>query len=240
MKARTGRVGAIYRKELREYRRNRSLVASMTVLPLIFVINPLVTIFALPASSAGGLRHQHALLYLLGIPAIVPAVMAAYTVAGEREQGTLEPVLAAPIRRRELLLGKALAVLVPSVAISYVVYAVVLACIALFADPAVASALLRVPDLLGQLLFTPLVAGWSIWIGIAISTRASDVRVAQQLGVLATVPLIAVTTIIAYDLVRVTLALALGSAATLLLGNAAGWRLTSTIFDRERLITGTR
>jgi ABC-type transport system involved in multi-copper enzyme maturation permease subunit len=240
MSVQTGRVGAIYRKELREYRRNRSLVGSMTVLPLIFVINPLITIFALPASSAGGLRHQHALLYLLGIPAIVPAVMAAYTVAGEREQGTLEPVLTTPIHRREFLLGKALAVLVPSVAISYVVYAVVLACVALFADPAVASALVCVPDLLGQLLFTPLMAGWSIWIGMAISTRSSDVRVAQQLGILASLPSIAVTTLIAYDLVHATLVLAVGSAATLLLGNAVGWRLTSTILDRERLITGTR
>jgi hypothetical protein len=29
----------------------------------------------------------------------------------------------------------------------------------------VASALIRFPDLLAQLVFTPLLAGWSIWIG---------------------------------------------------------------------------
>ena len=234
------RVNAIYRKELREYRRNRSLVASMAILPLIFVINPLVTIFALPTSSAGGLRHQHVLLYLLGIPAIVPAVMAAYAVAGERQQGTLEPMLTTPIRRREFLLGKALAVLTPSLAISYAVYALVLAGITLFADSAVASALLRGPDVLGQLLFTPLVAGLSIWIGMAISTRSSDVRVAQQLGMLANLPSIAVTTLIASNLIHGTLALATAFAATLLLGNAAGWWLTAAILDRERLVTGTR
>ena len=51
MSERTRRVRAIYRKELREYRRNRSLVAGMAILPLIFAINPLVTIFALPASA---------------------------------------------------------------------------------------------------------------------------------------------------------------------------------------------
>jgi ABC-type transport system involved in multi-copper enzyme maturation permease subunit len=240
MSVRTRRVGAIYRKELREYRRNRSLVTGMAILPLIFVINPLVTIFALPASSASGLRHLHILLYLLGIPAIVPAVIAAYAVAGERQQGTLEPVLTTPIRREEFLLGKALAILAPSLAISYVVYAFVLACIELFADPAVASALLRGPDLLAQLLFAPLLAGWSIWVGMAISTRSSDVRVAQQVGMLANLPSIAVTTLLAYDVIHATLVLALGLAAALLLGNGVGWRFTSAMFDRERLITGTR
>jgi hypothetical protein len=38
----------------------------------------------------------------------------------------------------------------------------------------IAPALLRAPDLLAQLLFTPLLAAWSIWVGIAISARSSD------------------------------------------------------------------
>jgi ABC-type Na+ efflux pump permease subunit len=240
MRVRFRRVGAIYRKELREYRRNRSLVAGMAILPLIFAINPLVTIFALPASSAGGLRHLHVLLYLLGIPALVPAVIAAHAIAGEREQGTLEPVLTTPIRRVEFLLGKALAILVPTLAISCVVYAFVLACVELFADPAVGSALVRGPDVLAQLLFAPLLAGWSIWLGMAISTRSSDVRTAQQFGMLASLPSIAVTTLLAYDVIHATLALACGLGVALLLGNGVGWRLTSAMFDRERLVTGTR
>ena len=160
----------------------------MAVIPLIFLIQPLVVVFALPASAAAGLSHEHLLLYMLGIPAIVPAAVAAYAVVGERQQGTLEPVLTTPIRREEFLLGKALAALVPSVAIAYAVYALFLACVGLFAPPAVASALLRGPDLLAQLLFTPLLAGWSIWVGIAISARSSDFRVAQQLGTLASLP----------------------------------------------------
>ena len=37
-------------------------------------------------------------------------------------KGTLEPVLATPIRRQELLLGKALAALLPSLAVAYALY----------------------------------------------------------------------------------------------------------------------
>ena len=82
MSVSTRRVRAIFRKELREYRRNGSIVSAMAVIPLIFVIPPLINIFALPASSASALRHGHPLLYLLGIPAVVPAVVAAYSVVG--------------------------------------------------------------------------------------------------------------------------------------------------------------
>jgi ABC-2 type transport system permease protein len=234
------RIRAILRKELLEYRHNGFIVLTMAIIPLIFLIQPLVVVFALPASAAAGLNHEHLLLYMLGIPALVPAAVAAYAVVGERQQGTLEPVLTTPIRRQEFLLGKALAALVPSVAIAYAVYAVFVACVALFAHPAVASALLRGPDLLAQLLFTPLLAGWSIWIGIAISARSSDFRVAQQLGILASLPSAVVAALIAFNVIHPTLGLALGLAAALLLGNRLGWRITSATFDRERLVTGTR
>jgi ABC-type transport system involved in multi-copper enzyme maturation permease subunit len=234
------RVRAMFRKELMEHRRNRSLVAGMAVIPLVFLVQPLVSVFATSASAAVQLSHRHELLYMLGIPALVPTTLAAYAVVGERQQGTLEPVLSTPIRREELLLGKALAVLMPSVAISYAVYGVFLACVELFAHPGVARALIRGPDVLAQLLFTPLLAGFSIWIGIAISTRSSDVRVAQQLGVLASLPSIAVTTLIALNVIHATLGLAVALGAALLLANRVGWRIVSPMFNRERLITGTR
>jgi ABC-type transport system involved in multi-copper enzyme maturation permease subunit len=234
------RLRAIVRKELREYRRNRSLVAGMAIIPMIFLAQPLVSVFALSASTSVQLSHRHELLYMLGIPALVPATLAAYAVVGEREQGTLEPVLSTPIRREELLLGKALAVLIPSVAIAYAVYSAFLACVEVFARPGVARALIRGPDILAQLIFTPLIAAWSIWIGIAISTRSSDVRVAQQLGALASLPSIAVTTLIAINVIHATLGLALGLGAALLLADRLGWQVASAMLDRERLVTGTR
>jgi ABC-type transport system involved in multi-copper enzyme maturation permease subunit len=234
------RVRAIFRKELREYRHNGFIVWTMAIFPLIFLIQPLVVVFLLPASASNELEHGHLLLYMLGIPALVPAAVAAYAVVGERQQGTLEPVLTTPVRREEFLLGKALAALVPSVAIAYGVYAFFLSCVGLFAQPAVASTLLQAPDVLAQLLFTPLVAGWSIWVGIAISARASDFRVAQQLGILASLPTAVVAALIAFDVIHATLALALVLAAALLLGDGLGWRIMAATIDRERLVTGAR
>jgi ABC-2 type transport system permease protein len=230
------RVRGIFRKELREYRHNGNIILAMVIFPLIFLIQPLLTVLTEAASASNGLAHEHLLLYILAIPALVPAALASYSVVGERQQGTLEPILATPIRREEFLLGKALAAFVPSLAISYAVLAFFLACVELFAHPGIASALLRGPDL----LVTPLLAAWSIWVGIAISARSSDVRVAGQLSLLASLPSVAVTTLIALNIIHASLGLALGGAAVLLVLDGLGWRITSAAFDRERLITGTR
>ncbi len=234
------RVRAILRKELREYRRNRAIVITMAVVPLIFLIEPLIQIFNLPASSAGTLLQKHPLLYMLGIPAITPALIAAASVVGERQQGTLEPVLTTPIRREELILGKALAVLVPALVISYAVFGLAVASIELFAQAPVASAVLRGPELLAQVLFTPPVAIWSIWVAMAISARSSDFRAAQQLSTLASLPTVIVAALISFDVIHATLGLALALGALLLVLDRLGWRLVSALFDRERLITGTR
>src|SRR6266851_3980410 len=136
MRMSTRRVRAIFTKELREYRRNGSIVVAMAVILFIFLIQPLIQVFAVPASASTQLRHEASLLYLLAIPAIVPALVAAYAVVGERQQGTLEPALT-----------------------------------------------------------TPLLAAWSIWVGIGISARSNDIRVAQQLGMLASLPTVAVTSL---------------------------------------------
>jgi ABC-type Na+ efflux pump permease subunit len=236
----TTRIRAMFRKELREYRRNRAIVITMAVVPLVFLIEPLIQIFTLPASSAATLSHKHPLLYMLGIPALTPALIAAASIVGERQQGTLEPVLTTPIRREEFILGKALAVLAPALVVSYVVFGLAVAGIELFAEAPVASAVIRGPELLAQLVFTPLLATWSIWVAMAISARSSDFRAAQQLSTLASLPSVIVIALVSFDVIHATLGVAFGLGALLLALDRLGWRAVSALFDRERLITGTR
>ena len=61
---------------------------------------------------------------------------------------------------------------------------------ALLADPGIESAIFAGSHIPIQVGFTPLLAGWSIWVGIAVSAR-SDVRAAQQLSVVANLPPVA-------------------------------------------------
>jgi ABC-type Na+ efflux pump permease subunit len=181
------------------------------------------------------------MLYLLLIPTVMPSTLAAYTVAGEREQGTLEPLLTTPIRQQEFIVGKAAAVLLPTMVASYAVFGLFLAAVALFAQPAVATAFFQQGAvLLALFLLAPLLAGWAIVVGMAISVRASEVRVAQQLATLASFPPIAVIILLAVGVLHPTFALALEFAAALLVIDLVALRLISGMFDRERLVTGAK
>jgi len=237
------RVISVVRKEVREFRRNRFVIGTMAVLPFIFLITPMITIFTIPASASGP-QVKAAVgiisLLLLIIPIAIPPVIAAYSVVGEREQGTLEPVLTAPVRASELLLGKAVAAFLPSVAIAYAIYIVVLISVHFAAAHVVSSVVFHPPQLLAQILFTPLLALWSIWVGIGISTRASDVRVAQQLATLASLPLLGFTPLLSFQLIKPSVPIAIGLALALVAADIAAWRIVSRLFDRERLVTGHR
>ena len=111
---------------------------------------------------------------------------------------------------------------------------------AIFAQPGAASAVFEGSHLLVQLLFTPLLAGWPIWAGIAISTQSADVRAGQQPAVLASLPPLGIVALMSFNVVVQTPGLALGLAAALLIADALGWRAVAPMFDRERLVTGTR
>jgi ABC-2 type transport system permease protein len=237
------RVRAIVRKELRDYRRNRFIVYTMALLPVIFIIAPMIQLFTIPAvysSSKLDARIGISLLYMLIIPALIPSALSAYSIVGEREQGTLEPVLITPVRREEFLVGKALAAFVPTIAIAYAVFGIFLIAVELFAHPGVRTAVFESGHILVQLLFTPLLAGWSIWVGISISSRSSDVRIAQQLSMLASLPPLVIVALFSFNVISPSTGLALALAAALLAIDVLGWRAVAAMFDRERLITGTR
>jgi ABC-type Na+ efflux pump permease subunit len=238
------RIGAVVRKELRDYRRKRAIVVAMVILPLIFLLQPVIAIFLVQTSGSRSDLDTYVvlpLLYLLLIPVFMPATLAAYTVVGEREQGTLEPLLTTPIRQEEFILGKAAAVMIPTLSLSYAVFALFLAAVRLFAHTAVASAVFRQgPILLALFLFAPLLAGWAVVVGMAISVRASEVRVAQQLGTLASFPIVGVVALLAVGVIRPTFEVAILFAVGLLAIDLRALRIVSRMFDRERLVMGAK
>jgi ABC-2 type transport system permease protein len=238
------RVRAVMFKELLDYRRTRAIVVTMTIFPFFFLVEPIISIFiAAPAGSSASLKGfvTFPLLYMLLIPAVMPSTLAAYSVVGEKEQGTLEPLLTTPLRTNELILGKAAAVMAPTLVLSYLMYVLFLLAVRLFAHSALASAVFQDgPVLLALFLFAPLVAGWAIVVGMAVSVRAKEVRVAQQLGALASFPIIAVVLLMAVGLIHPTFGVALVFALGILVIDLRALRIVSRMFDRERLVTGTK
>lgn len=234
------RVAAVIQKELREFRRNRFIIGTMGVLPLVFILVPIVDLFRNAPPAALRAQVGISLLLLLVAPVVMPAAIAAYAVVGERDQGTLEPVLTTPVTREELLLGKGAAALLPAVGVAYTLFAIVVIAVRIGAKQVVVDDVWQAPNFLAQALFAPLLSAWSIWVGTAISARSSDVRVAQQLGTLASLPPLGIVSLLSFQIIQPSITLAIVLAAILALVDVAGWRFVASIFDRERLITGAK
>ena len=237
------RVSAVIRKELAEFRRNRLIIVTASILPVIFLVEPTVSILTIKASASNATldkRDELSLFLPLLVPVLLPAILSAYSVVGEREQGTLEPVLTTPISRVQLLLGKAAAIFMPAIAVAYLIFGVFVAITQFGAASAVATAVLHAPQLPAALVFIPLLAAWTIWVGLAISARVTDTRVAQQLSLLASLPPFALTALMSFQVISPTFGLAAALAGGLLAIDCVACLVVARMFDRERLITGRR
>lgn len=219
MSASITRIGAVIRKELAEFRRNRLIVGTSAALPVIFLVGPTAEILTLQASTASATldkRVDYALFLPLMVSVLVPAMLSAYSVVGERDQGTLEPVLTSPVSQAELLIGKGAAIFMPALVLGYLIFAVFVAITQFAAAAPVAAAVRHAPQLPAALVFIPLLAAWAIWAGMAISTRVSDTRVAQQLCVLGSLPPVGLAALMSFHVISPTFTLAGGLAGGLL------------------------
>jgi ABC-type Na+ efflux pump permease subunit len=243
MSTSAARIGAVARKELAEFRRNRLILYTAAILPVVFLISPTASILAIKAAALSAVlqkRVDTGLFLPLLIPVFVPALLSAYSVVGEREQETLEPVLTTPVSRVEFLVGKAAAIFLPGIGVSYLMFGVFVAITQFAAKPAVATAVLHAPQLPAELVFIPLLAAWAIWAGLAISARATDTRVAQQLSILGSLPPVAVAALMSFEVISPTFGLAAALAGGLLVIDGLACFAVARLFDRERLITGTK
>lgn len=145
-------IKTIINKEWSEVFKNRWVISTMTLLPMLFTALPLVMLATtggsalsaeigaessgLPAGFVAGcaglsatdcmqiyLLNQFMLMFMM-MPLMIPTTIAAYSIVGEKTTRSLEPLLATPITTIELLAGKGLAAVIPGALISYAAFGV--------------------------------------------------------------------------------------------------------------------
>jgi ABC-type transport system involved in multi-copper enzyme maturation permease subunit len=234
------RVRAIIRKEFAEYRRNKLIVLTMTLLPSAFLFISVRAAFALPAHASPTLLRAtfgQARLFLLILPLFLPSTIAAYSVIGEREQGTLEPILTTPATDGELLLGKAVAPVIPAIGLSWLLYVGYLAFAVVIGKSVALHEMATGTQLFAEAVLAPTLAGYSTILGLLFSARSSDVRVAQQLSVLASLPLLVVVAISSFQVAGKGPGFYVAASAVVLVVDAVGLVLATRAFSRERLLS---
>jgi ABC-2 type transport system permease protein len=204
------KVVVILRKEFLEILQQRILLFSILLPPLLFVVIPLFylqlvgngsKVSSLHVPSLQGLTlHEYAqgvigttfsnIFILLSM--IVPSIIAAYSIIGEKSNRTLEPLLATPVRRWQLLAGKILAALLPAVLVTWVSGGLFIAELAIVTDANVVSHVVTGGWFILFLAGTPLLGLIAVSIMTAISSRVNDTRTAQQLSIWAVVPIIGI------------------------------------------------
>ncbi len=190
-----------------------------------------------PEAAAEGFLFQQFLFMFLVAPIVGAVSLAAYSVVGEKQGRTLEPLLTTPISTAELLVAKAIAAFLPAMAIEAAGLCLYLALVAAIAPPGVLAVLLTGRTLLLVAVLGPFAALAALQATIAVSSRVNDPRSAQQIAILLVAPLMVlfVGQIAGAFLVTTAVLVALTAAI------AAAWLLlvllSVALFDRDTILT---
>ena len=176
-------------------------------------------------------------LFILS-PALIPLIMAVYSVIGEKQTRSLEALLATPASTEQILAGKCIAAAVPGILSGWVSYAVFLA-LSLPALPRSIfdAVLIRPAWLAALLLLVPAIALATVVVGLMVSSRASDPQSAQQVGGLVVLPIVALIGGQASGLVQLSTLVVLLAAVLLLAIDAALLSAAVKLFRRETILT---
>ncbi|NUR54895.1 MAG: ABC transporter permease subunit [Acidobacteria bacterium] len=190
-----------------------------------------------PLGAAQAFLFQQFLLLFLVAPIVGAVSLAAYSVVGEKQGRTLEPLLTTPLSTGEMLIAKVLASFLPSLAIELAGLAVYLLLAGALAAPGVAAALVNARTAVLVGLVGPFASLTALQVTIAVSSRVNDPRSAQQIAVLIVVPLVVLLVGQIAGAFVVTTGLLAAVAAAL----AAAWGLlilfSVALFERETILT---
>jgi ABC-2 type transport system permease protein len=181
------------------------------------------------------------LLFILLIPSVLPTVIASYSFVGEKLSKSLEPLLATPTTDLELLMGKTMAILLPTVLITWLSAIPMIIIVDVVTQPLLGYYLL--PNaiwLVAVLLVAPLFAVLSVLLNVVISSKVTDVRSSQQIGGIIVLPAIAFFIITLVGLVILSLTNMLLFAAIILALDALAFYLAVKAFKREEILVRWR
>jgi ABC-2 type transport system permease protein len=260
------KIWTIVDKEWAEVFKNRLVLFTVLLLPLLFTAMPLLILYSMGAGETGGsavsqmpaeftrlcgsvrgmacvqvfIIYQFMLLFMI-IPLAIPVAISAYSIVGEKTTHSLEPLLATPITTFELILGKALAAIIPAMVATWAAFVLFLiGARLLVSHPDVYARLLDPMWLLAVLVLGPLMATAAVNVSIIVSSRVSDPRAAEQLSMVLIVPLLGVFFGQVAGLILIDVTFVLLSIAVVLLADVGLVYLGVGLFQRETILTKWR
>ena len=254
------KIRAIVEKEIADARKNKMIVISMAMIPILLVAMVLGTAFFMLNSDDGMgedemsiipaelqdmdpvhaflmMMNDQYLFYFLLIPMMMPVYIAAHSIIGEKETKSLEPLLATPISVWDLLVAKSLAAVVPSVVLTWLSFIVLIVGGYFIMPEPVFLAMIRPVWIVGMALLSPLLALFSVFSGVIVSSRMNDPRAAQQVTGIFVVPIIAFSLVVLAGKVFLSVPMVILAAAITLALDCVVLYFAVKLFQRETILT---
>ncbi len=177
------------------------------------------------------------MLMFMIVPAVLPTIIASYTLVGEKVNKSLEPLLATPTTDMEILGGKTLSIFIPTMLATWFSFVPFVILVDLITRPVLGYLVL--PNLMWVLaifVMCPLIAMLSILANVIVSSRVSDIRSAQQLGSLVILPVILFFVLILTQSATSSVTLMGLFSVLLLVADALILYLALRVFRREEIL----
>ena len=211
------KVWIVAKKDIREVFSSLSIYGPMLGVPLFFaftlpILTFYITLYNAPvllariSSISAAPAYLHNLISgtalisyfdvsILGpvfmtMPILTASVIAADSFAGEKERKTSEALLTAPISIEDLLLGKILASLIPTILLTVGVFALYGSVVNALALHYLGRSILPTTPWLMMMLISPLLALAAISIVVIISSHVRGTKEAQQITTLLILPVL--------------------------------------------------
>jgi ABC-2 type transport system permease protein len=131
------------------------------------------------------------LMIFIIVPATLPTIIATYSIVGEKNNRSLEPLLATPTTDGELLAGKIFSSFIPSMGSTFLAFSLGVILLDIVLIPKVGYPLLpNLTWILSIFLLAPTACLMSVLSCVLVSSKVSDVRAAQQLGGFIVMPVV--------------------------------------------------
>jgi ABC-type Na+ efflux pump permease subunit len=186
-------------RDFKIFRHQKNVWYSIIIFPVIIsIIFPVVLEYAgrkaggLPAAQLPALLNSFSFFLVIGA-AFVPLGIASYSIVGEKVEKSLEPLLATPLTDGEILLGKNISAIVPTLVAMYAGASVFMVGIDevtfhklgyyYFPNWTIATLLL---------VLVPVAIILSVEFSVIVSSRVNDVRSASSFGILMFFPFLAI------------------------------------------------
>ena len=178
--------------------------------------------------------------FLLLIPTMVAISVATFSIVDEKLSGSLEALLATPVKTWELLLGKALAGAIPALVVTWLSAGAFLLVESGLGWGDLSEFVVTAGWFLTLFLLTPAVAILSFMLGVTGSSRAKDARSAQNTVLIIVLPVLALIGIQITGIVWFTPSLILVLALAIGVADFISLRAAVRLFRRESIVVQWR